>query len=333
MNRASSATGWVRNPIMKSPNLDPTQASNYELGWTLNPITGCLNNDNGLCKGGGFPCYAYKLAHTRLKQRYLANKNYITWRNTSIDFYDDKDKGGQFYKAEIDAPIDPFYPRFWEERVVPLHIPRKADSPKKGIFVCDMGELFGNWIPKSWQEQVFNAIKANPDYRFYLLTKQPQNLIKFSPFPDNCWVGVTATRRSDLKAASYHLKNIEAQIKYLSLEPLLEEPPTATLYSLLEKHIINWLIIGACTGTADDVAQLCSKYPGLGWHRLNSTKYVALPKIEWVREIVEAADKAGVKVFLKDNLRITATSDGRWQGFWRQEQRGWKLRQELPEIK
>jgi len=68
MNRASPATGWVRNPIMESPELDPTQASSYELGWTYNPITGCLNHVNGLCKGGGFPCYAYRLANGRLKQ-------------------------------------------------------------------------------------------------------------------------------------------------------------------------------------------------------------------------------------------------------------------------
>lgn len=41
---------WVKNP-------DGSQ------GYTWNPITGCLNHDNGLCKGGGFPCYAYKLAN------------------------------------------------------------------------------------------------------------------------------------------------------------------------------------------------------------------------------------------------------------------------------
>jgi len=28
-----------------------------------------------------------------------------------------------------------------------------------------------------------------------------------------------------------------------------------------------------------------------------------MPKIEWIKEIVEAADKAGIPVFLKDNLR------------------------------
>ncbi len=42
---------------------------------------------------------------------------------------------------------------------------------------------------------------------------------------------------------------------------------------------------------------------GIAWIILGAqTKPTLQPKIEWVREIVEAADKAGVKVFLKDNL-------------------------------
>ncbi len=39
-------------------------------GYTWNPITGCLNN----CPY----CYARKLANTRLRERYLANKNWDT---------------------------------------------------------------------------------------------------------------------------------------------------------------------------------------------------------------------------------------------------------------
>ena len=43
---------------------------------------------------------------------------------------------------------------------------------------------------------------------------------------------------------------------------------------------------------------------GISWVILGSqTKPTVMPKIEWVREIVEAADKAGIPVFLKDNLK------------------------------
>lgn len=249
---------WVKNP-------DGSQ------GYTWNPITGCLKVPACLY------CYARKLANGRLKSRYLANDNLIPP-------YEDSD-GFTHTPTDLARMDMPFYPRFWEERILPLHTPRKTNSPKKGIFVCDMGELFGNWIPRSWQEQVFNAIKANPDYRFYLLTKQPQNLIKWSPFPENCWVGVTATNKPSFNSAMKGLINIKAKVKFISFEPLLERIYVDPIsfkgfyeYANMPNTLINWLIIGA------------------------QTKPYKPPEISWIREIVEAADKAGIPVFLKDNL-------------------------------
>jgi len=212
---------------------------------------------------------------------------------------------------------DPFYPRFWEERLTAFHVPRKADSPKKGIFVCDMGDLFGDCIPQSWQEQVFNAIKANPDYRFYLLTKQPGNLIKWSPFPDNCYVGVTATNRKMFCEAIRDLKEVKATVKYISMEPCLErvisndgwifdgakDVPVDDAF-MMKLAGVNWLIIGPCTGSLTQMKELfwatdSDEVSVMPWGK----KWTAQPKIEWVQEIVEAADKAAIPVFQKDNLR------------------------------
>jgi len=69
----------------------------------------------------------------------------------------------------------------------------------------------------------------------------------------------------------------------------------------LKEAGISWLIIGACTGNLPDMTLLGEKYPDL-WLAGHGNKITAQPKIEWVKEIVEAADKAGVPVFLKDNL-------------------------------
>lgn len=42
---------------------------------------------------------------------------------------------------------------------------------------------------------------------------------------------------------------------------------------------------------------------GISWVILGSqTMPTVMPKIEWVREIVEACDKAGIPVFIKNNL-------------------------------
>jgi protein gp37 len=307
---------WVKNPD-GSP------------GWTWNPLSGCLNHDNGLCKGGGFPCYAYKLANGRLKPLYLANRNYITWLNTSVNFYDDGEQGGQFYKAEIDAPFDPFYPRFWEERLneIQTHYAGSKHYRQKGIFVCDMSDLFGIGIPEKWTKEVLWKIASHNGHRFYLLTKQAQRLPEFSPFPENCWVGVTATGFTMLNDALFNLQWIKAKVKYISFEPLLERVSMKAEY--LNLFGINWLIIGACTGTHRDIEALSAKYPELWGTQLHGNKWALFPKIEWVREIVEAADKAGIPVFLKDNLRpILSQEYGQYPPQW--AFKDGELRQELP---
>ena len=166
--------------------------------YTWNPITGCLN--------GCEYCYARKLANGRLRERYLHGGEF----STSLSYHDR-------YPGCV---LDPFYPRFWPERVreMCLHI---GLGERKRIFVCDMGELFGDWIPEEWQVQIFNAIKMNPQHTFQLLTKQPQNLAKWE-FPSNCWVGVTATNQAMFDEAVKYLKEVEATVKFISFEPLLE---------------------------------------------------------------------------------------------------------------
>jgi protein gp37 len=259
MNKTSIE--WVKNP-------DGTQ------GYTWNPITGCLN---------GCPyCYARKLANGRLKQRYLSMPKTI-YDNVGITVQN----YGKLPKNYTFDP-DPFAPRFWGQRLEDKDIWQRIDgqAKPKGIFVCDMGELFGDWLPEQWQLEVFEVIRKCRRHRFYLLTKQPQNLIKFSPFPDNCWVGVTATDFKAFAYATLYLGQIEAKIKYISFEPLLERIGTdrkggygSEFLADDIKHFLNWLIIGA------------------------QTKPYKPPNSLWVHEIIVAAREAGIPYFLKDNLK------------------------------
>ena len=199
-----------------------------------------------------------------------------------------------------------------------------------------MSDLFGIGIPEEWTKRVLGLIRANPVHRFYLLTKQPQNLVKFSPFPDSCYVGVTATNRDMWGNANLYLSSIQAKVKYFSLEPLLGDivgqPNTAFATEALINAGINWLIIGACTGANFEMGKLTEDNPGLSLMKYGN-KWTAQPKIEWVSEIVQAADKAGVKVFLKNNLKPLLDSEGCPK--WAFEQpTDWdihrRLRQEMP---
>ena len=300
MNRTNIE--WAKNP-------DGSQ------GYTWNPITGCLN--------GCDYCYARKLANGRLRKRYLDG---ILPPGTD----------------DIENQIDPFYPRFWEERLGEIkrgyHYTDwggacEFGAAPKGIFVCDMGDLFGIGIPEEWTRKVLEAISQDTTDRFYLLTKQPQELIKWSPFPPNCFVGVTATDTSKAWIASKQLSGIEAKVKFLSIEPLLSWK-TSTPYTTENivaglNSSLSLLIIGACTGTLNEMQALRLRYPELSVKLLGGNKWTAQSPIEWLREIVEAADKAGVKVFLKDNLEPSI----RWpqDGPWAFKEASNMLRQEMPE--
>ena len=217
-------------------------------GYTWNPITGCLHD----CSY----CWARGLANGRLKSRMLANTDHAPTQNTGDAIWQ----------------VDPFYPRLWKERLRNV----SYSETQRGIFVCSMGDLFGPTLPPDWTGAVLEQCRRHPDDRFYLLTKQPQNLAKWSPFPDNCWVGVSVTNAQEQSDAYVGLCRIEAAVKYLSYEPLLSNVAMESQF-LLDAGI-SWLILGA------------------------QTKPYIAPKIEWVEEIVGAADAAGIPVFLKDSL-------------------------------
>lgn len=174
------------------------------------------------------------------------------------------------------------------------------------VFVGSTMELFGNWVP--WMENILSLCRRTSEHTFIFLTKQPQNLAKWSPFPPNCWVGVTATNQTKLIEARHYLEGVEAATKFVSLEPFLEWHTHKELDWLVEVlKSIDWLIIGA------------------------QTKPTILPKIEWVREICGAADKAGIPVFIKDSLKSLAVNAAIYPHM-KVGDEGWDhLRQEMPD--
>ncbi len=161
-----------------------------------------------------------------------------------------------------------------------LSIPR--DKPAR-IFMGSTFELFGDWVKPEWLTEMFELVRNFPFFTFIFLTKQPQNLIKWSPFPDNCWVGVSVCNDKMLDVAVDKLEDIQSKMKFISFEPLLERLTLSLDYAFYYSGI-SWCIIGQQT----------------------PVRKATMPKLEWVREIVEAGDKAGIPIFLKDNLWNTA---------------------------
>ena len=175
-----------------------------------------------------------------------------------------------------------------------------------------MGEPFSPefypHMPYVWQ-----AVKDNPRHTVLMLTKQPQNLLQYSPFPENVWVGCSATNTPSYQDAYRGLAEVEAKVRFISFEPLLGAIYTQGLcqippYYNPRRFPFDWAIIGAR-----------SPY---------SVK--TFPRWDWVKEIIEACDNSGIPVFLKNNLRLPKYSCEGAIPFYKKVGGTMELRQEFP---
>ncbi|MBV6341479.1 DUF5131 family protein [Candidatus Magnetobacterium casense] len=167
----------------------------------------------------------------------------------------------------------------------PAHIDQLEAG--KRIFVGSTFELFGDWVKPEWLDAIFYEVELHSDQAFIFLTKQPQNLQKWSPFLENCWVGVSVdgTDNAPLGRMLYTaFDRIQAKVKFVSFEPLLANTRLDKRDLSPDFADIQWAIIGAETGNRKGKPPLTEVH-------------------KWAKEIIAAADEAGIPVFLKDNLK------------------------------
>jgi protein gp37 len=118
------------------------------------------------------------------------------------------------------------YKRFhWDETIrfdqtVFFNLPQKPSR----IFVGSTMELFGDWVNPEWLQTIFTICRQHSEHTFIFLTKRPENLIKWSPFPDNCWVGVSVDDGDKRQGWGSYFSQVKAGVKFISFEPLLNIP-------------------------------------------------------------------------------------------------------------
>jgi len=154
-----------------------------------------------------------------------------------------------------------------------LDDPIKRKKPTK-IFCGSTADNFGDWVPSEWMNAVLDIVRQCPQHTFQFLTKAPQNLAQYNPWPSNCWVGASATDQQMMDKALKTLTQCDAPIKFVSAEPLL---------SLIDADLspLDWIIIGAQTG-----------------------KNAHQPDQWWTLKLIHYAAKARIPIFHKDNLII-----------------------------
>lgn len=253
---------------------------------TWSPVTGCLH--------GCEYCYARKIA-----KRFGSTGTEINTENGyECDLYEGTGenhvlekpamrewKSGKITKAPYPFCFDPTFHRY------KLDEPKRWKKPRT-IFVCSMADLFGEWVPDEWIQEVFKACDAAPQHRYIFLTKNPHryyDLIEKGILTehDNWWLGSTidsdSTKKQRFQKWGYN--------SFTSIEPLLE-PIYVGLGSFGSD---KWVIIGAETG---------------------NRKGKVVPDRSWVDLIVSAANITGMKVFMKESLREIMGKDFRQEFPW-----------------
>ncbi len=171
---------------------------------TWNPITGCTKISQG-CKN----CYAERMAF-RLKAM-------------------GQDKYRNGFKLTIHEKA--------------IHDPLSWKKPQM-IFVNSMSDLFHEDVPQESILDIFNIMERASWHTFQVLTKRADRMLDMDhliKWPKNVWMGVSVENQ-DVVTRIDRLRNTNASIKFLSLEPLLGPLPN------LDLRNINWVIVGGESG-------------------------------------------------------------------------------------
>jgi protein gp37 len=157
-----------------------------------------------------------------------------------------------------------------------LH-PDEIDSPlrwkqPRRVFVNSMSDLFHKAVPDDYIKQVFEVMREASWHQFQVLTKRSERLRELAPdlkWSNNIWMGVSVESQ-DYTFRIDHLRDTQAEVKFLSLEPLLGP------LSQLKLAEIDWVIVGGESG------------PG-----------ARSMKEEWVLDIKRQCNEANVAFFFK----------------------------------
>ena len=112
-------------------------------------------------------------------------------------------------------------------------------------FVNSMSDLFHENIPNSYIDQIFDVIRQTPQHTYQILTKRANRLEKFCrthEIPPNAWVGVSVENKKYGLPRIEQLRRVNARIRFLSIEPLLEDLGEIDLSN------IHWVIVGGESG-------------------------------------------------------------------------------------
>jgi protein gp37 len=230
---------------------EQNMASTTAIEWTdatWNPVTGCTK-----ISAGCDHCYA-----ERFSERFRGVR-------------------GHPFERGFDLQLRP------ERLQQPLHW-----RESRMIFVNSMSDLFHKQVPFDYVDRVFETMKQAHWHQFQVLTKRSSRLRNYinaryqgDSAPPHIWLG-SSVEDGTKKSRIRHLREANAGIRFLSIEPLIGP------MGKIDLDGIHWVIVGGESGP-----QARSMQP------------------EWVREVRDQCKAAKVPFFFKQWGGLRPKSGGR----------------------
>jgi protein gp37 len=142
------------------------------------------------------------------------------------------------------------YEQGFDLRLVPekLAEPLRWKAPKM-IFVNSMSDLFHKDVPEEYVEGVCRVMELANWHTYQVLTKRSsllrdllQTRIGFAAGLPHVWWGVSVEDRAHGLVRIKHLQQAPATVRFLSIEPLLED------LGEIDLEGIHWVIVGGESG-------------------------------------------------------------------------------------
>ncbi len=146
------------------------------------------------------------------------------------------------------VPGHPYEPGFdLTLRPSRLNQPARWRRPRM-IFVNSMSDLFHKHVPFTYVDQVFESMEQADQHTYQVLTKRSSRLRSYvnsryadRSLPGHIWLGVSIEDQQRLSRLE-HLRQTQAPVRFLSLEPLLGP------LGRLDLDGIHWVIVGGESG-------------------------------------------------------------------------------------
>jgi protein gp37 len=182
------------------------------------------------------------------------------------------------------------YEQGFDLKLIPgkLAEPLRWKTPKM-IFVNSMSDLFHKDVPDDYVEAVGRVMERANWHTYQVLTKRSSRLrdmlgqgLQFTSGLRNIWWGVSVEDRAHGLVRIKHLQQAPAAVRFLSIEPLLEDLGEINLEG------IHWVIVGGESGNGSRPMEK-----------------------EWVLSIRDQCERAQIPFFFKQWGGVRKSKAGR----------------------